>query len=92
MRLNEFPPGRGLAPLRRWRNSMSLQNIPHRTPHPDQAWMQQTARNATYEAWESRTSGTTALHDRDTKFCSVFQGMLKVGGLEPIQLPARRPI
>src|SRR5215472_14749954 len=29
MRLNEFLPGRGLAPLRRWRNPVALQNIPY---------------------------------------------------------------
>jgi hypothetical protein len=27
MRLNKFLPGRGLAPLRRWRNPVALQNI-----------------------------------------------------------------
>jgi hypothetical protein len=31
------------------------------------------------------------LHDRDTKFCPLFRATLKVGGIKPIQLPARSP-
>ena len=31
------------------------------------------------------------LHDRDTKFCSVFRATMTAGGIEPIQLPARSP-
>jgi hypothetical protein len=31
------------------------------------------------------------LHDRDTKFCSVFRATLAAGDIEPIQLPARSP-
>jgi hypothetical protein len=31
------------------------------------------------------------LHDRDTKFCSVFRATLTAGGIKPIQLPARSP-
>jgi hypothetical protein len=31
------------------------------------------------------------LHDRDTKFCSVFRTTLAAGGIKPIQLPARSP-
>jgi len=60
------------------------------TRHPDQAWMQQMARNATGEEWglEQRRY---VLHDRDTKFCSVFRATLAAGGIEPIQLPARSP-
>jgi len=36
--------------------------------------MQQMARNATGETWDSWSSGGTHLHDRDNKFCSVFRG------------------
>jgi hypothetical protein len=32
-----------------------------------------------------------ALHDHDTKFCSVFRATLATGGIKPIQLPARSP-
>ena len=61
------------------------------TRHPDQEWMQQMARNATGETWGFLEQRRYALHDRDTKFCSVFQATLKAGGIKPIQLPARSP-
>lgn len=61
------------------------------TRHPDQAWMQQTARNATGETWEFLDQRQYALHDPDTKFCPLFREALKAGGIEPIQLPARSP-
>ena len=61
------------------------------TRHPDQAWMQQMARNATGEAWGFLEQRRYALHDRDTKFCSVFRATLTDGGIKPIQLPARSP-
>ena len=61
------------------------------TRHPDQPWMQQMARNATVETWGIPDQRRYALHDRDTKFCSVFRETLKAGGIEPIQLPARSP-
>jgi hypothetical protein len=61
------------------------------TRHPDQAWMQQIARNATSESWGLRDERRYALHDRDTKFCSLFRATLKAGRITPIQLPARSP-
>ncbi|HEY6344926.1 MAG TPA: hypothetical protein VIY49_25805, partial [Bryobacteraceae bacterium] len=61
------------------------------TRHPDQAWMQQMARNATGEAWGFLNQRRYALHDRDAKFCSLFRETLNAGGIEPIQLPARSP-
>ena len=61
------------------------------TRHPDQAWMQQIARNATSESWGLLDQRRYALHDRDTKFCSLFRATLKAGGITPIQLPARSP-
>ena len=33
----------------------------------------------------------THLHDRDTKFCSLFRATLAAGGIKSIQLPARSP-
>jgi hypothetical protein len=53
--------------------------------------MQQIARNATSESWGFLDERRYALHDRDTKFCSLFRATLKVGGITPIQLPARSP-
>ena len=61
------------------------------TRHPDQAWMQQMARNATGKTWGFLDQRCYALHDRDTKFCSVFRATLAAGDIEPIQLPARSP-
>jgi hypothetical protein len=72
-----------------WRaGRISLAGI---TRYPDQAWMQQMARNATGEAWGFLDQRRYALHDRDAKFCAVFRSTLAAGGIEPIQLPARSP-
>ena len=61
------------------------------TRHPDQAWMEQMARNATGESWGYLNQRRYALHDRDTKFCASFRATLASGGTTPIQLPARSP-
>jgi homeodomain-containing protein/integrase-like protein len=61
------------------------------TRHPDEAWMQQMARNATDESWGYLEHRRYALHDRDTKFCASFRATLASGGIRPIQLPARSP-
>jgi putative transposase len=61
------------------------------TRHRDQGWMQQMARNATSESWGFLDQRRYVLHDRDTKFCSVFRATLAAGGIKPIQLPARSP-
>jgi hypothetical protein len=53
--------------------------------------MQQMARNASGETWGFLEHRRYALHDRDTKFCSVFRATLAAGGIKPIQLPARSP-
>ena len=47
------------------------------------------ARNATSETWEYLDQRRYVLHDRDAKFCSLFQATLTAGGIEPIPLPAR---
>ena len=61
------------------------------TRHPDEAWMQQMARNATDESWGHLERKRYALHDRDTKFCASFRATLASGGIKPLQLPARSP-
>jgi len=43
------------------------------TRHPDEAWMQQMARNATDKSWGHLERRRYALHDRDSKFCSSFR-------------------
>jgi transposase InsO family protein len=61
------------------------------TRHPDEAWMQQMARNATGDSWGYLECRRYALHDRDTKFCASFRETLASGGIKPIQLPSRSP-
>src|SRR3989442_14266816 len=54
--------------------SASLAGI---TRLPDQAWMQQMARNATGEAWGFLKQRRYAFPDRDTKLCSMFRDTQK---------------
>ena len=53
--------------------------------------MQQMARIATGGTFGFLEQRRYALHDRDTKFCSMFRATLAAGGIKPIQLPARSP-
>jgi transposase len=52
------------------------------TPHPDESWMQQMARNATLEQWGYLNRCRYVLHDRDTKFCASFRDILAAGGVK----------
>jgi len=61
------------------------------TPHPDEAWMAQVARNVTMEAWGVLAPGQYLIHDRDTKFCAVFQQIIDAAGVERVVLPPRSP-
>ena len=61
------------------------------TPHPDEAWMAQVARNVTMEAWGFLAPGQYLIHDRDTKFCAVFQQIIDAAGVERVVLPPRSP-
>ena len=61
------------------------------TPHPDEAWMAQVARNVTMEAWGFLSPGQYLIHDRDTKFCTVFQQIIDEAGVERVVLPPRSP-
>jgi hypothetical protein len=38
------------------------------TPHPDQIWMRQIARNVTMEEWGFLSRGQYLIHDRDGKY------------------------
>lgn len=61
------------------------------TPHPTAAFIEQCARQMT-DAFDGFLFGKRYLiHDRDTKFTQVFDGMLKSSGVEPIVLPPRSP-
>src|SRR5215510_14490107 len=61
------------------------------TPHPNEAWMVQMARNVTMEAWGCLSPGQYLIHDRDTKFCAAFQRIIDDAGVERVVLPPRSP-
>src|ERR1043166_4979628 len=61
------------------------------TPHPDEAWMVQVARNVTMEEWGFLAPGQYLIHDRDTKFCAAFQHIIDDAGVERVVLPPRSP-
>src|SRR5262250_285831 len=61
------------------------------TPPPEAAWMAQVARNVTMEAWGFLSPGQYLIHDRDTKFCTVFQQIIDEAGVERVVLPPRSP-
>ena len=61
------------------------------TPHPDEEWMQQMARNVTLEQWGFLGNCRYLLHDRDGKFCPSFDEIIELGNVKPIPLPARSP-
>jgi len=61
------------------------------TPHPNEAWMVQVARNLTMEEWGFLSPGQYLIHDRDTKFCAAFQHLIDEAGIERVVLPPRSP-
>src|SRR5467141_3838355 len=61
------------------------------TPHPNEAWMVQVARNVTMEEWGFLAPGQYLIHDRDTKCCAVFQHLIDAAGVERVVLPPRSP-
>ena len=61
------------------------------TPHPDERWMVQVARNVTMEEWGILSPGQYLIHDRDTKFCAAFHHLIDEAGVERVVLPPRSP-
>jgi putative transposase len=61
------------------------------TPHPNQAWMMQIARNVTMEAWGFLSAGQYLIHDRDGKYCPAFQQIIDAAGIKRVPLPPRSP-
>ena len=61
------------------------------TPHPDQTWMMQIARNVTMEEWGCLSPGYYLIHDRDGKFCPAFQQTIDDTGVKRVPLPPRSP-
>jgi putative transposase len=61
------------------------------TPHPNERWMVQIARNVTMGDWGFLLSGQYLIHDRDGKFCPAFQQTIEAAGVTRVPLPARSP-
>jgi transposase InsO family protein len=61
------------------------------TPHPNEAWMMQIARNVTMEQWGFLSPGQYLIHDRDGKYCPAFQQLIDAAGVKRVPLPPRSP-
>ena len=61
------------------------------TPHPNERWMQQIARNVTMDDWGSLNNCRYLIHDRDTKYCQSFRDSIESGDVKTLPLPARSP-
>ena len=61
------------------------------TPHPNAPWMMQVARNVTMEEWSFLSPGQYLMHDRDGKYCPVFQQLIDAAGVKRVPLPPRPP-
>ena len=61
------------------------------TPHPNEAWMIQVARNVTMEEWGFLSPGQYLIHDRDGKYCPAFQQIIDTAGVTRVPLPPRSP-
>src|SRR5881397_1905100 len=61
------------------------------TPHPNEAWMVQVARNLTMEEWGFLSPGQYLIHDRDGKYCPAFQQIIDDAGITRVPLPPRSP-
>ncbi len=61
------------------------------TPHPNETWMKQIARNTTMEEWGFLNNCKYLIHDRDTKFTDSFRAIIKTADVAPLKLPARSP-
>ena len=61
------------------------------TPHPNERWMKQVARNVTMDSWGFLSNCKYLIHDRDTKFCKSFRSIIAEMGIKPIRLPPQSP-
>src|SRR5262249_42182157 len=61
------------------------------TPHPDERWMIQVARNVTMAEWGFLAPGKSLIHDRDRKYCPAFQRLIDEAGVTRVPLPPRSP-
>ncbi|MDP9174560.1 MAG: integrase core domain-containing protein [Planctomycetota bacterium] len=61
------------------------------TRNPTDAWMRQAARNLTSSGCDLLAKCRYLVRDRDTKFSSAFDMILRSVGIEPLVLPPRSP-
>src|SRR5712691_9426201 len=61
------------------------------TPHPDERWMVQVARNVTMVDWGFLAPGQYLIHDRDGKYCPAFQRIIDDAGVTHVPLPPQSP-
>jgi len=61
------------------------------TPHPNERWMKQMARNVTMDGWGFLDNCRYLIHDRDTKYCQSFRDTIESGDVKTLPLPARSP-
>ena len=61
------------------------------TPHPNEAWMKQIARNVTMDEWGFLDNCRYLIHDRDTKYCQSFRMIIESGDVKTLRLPVRSP-
>jgi hypothetical protein len=61
------------------------------TRHPDQEWMEQMARNVTMESTGFLANCRYLLHDRDTKYCASFRGLIEAENVKALALPPKSP-
>ncbi len=61
------------------------------TPHPNEAWMVQAARNVTMDEWDFLSPGQYLIHDWDGKYCPAFQQIIDDAGVTRVPLPPRSP-
>jgi transposase InsO family protein len=61
------------------------------TPHPDQRWMMQIARNVTMADWGFLAPGQYLIHDRDGKYCLAFQRIIDEARVKRVPMPPRSP-
>ena len=61
------------------------------TPHPNERWMKQIARNVTMDEWGVLDGCRYLIHDRDRKFCQSFRDIIESSDVKTLPLPARSP-
>lgn len=61
------------------------------TPHPDNSWMTQVARNITDVQTGCLRNKRYLLLDRDTKYSHAFRRIITRAGIEVVRLPPRLP-